>query len=185
MQDTNRELKNLNSHKKKMADMEVKIRRVQNGDEAALAYIQTESWKAAFKDILDPEALTRCTDIDRAEVMYKGLLEDKKGNGYILTLDDVPHCIAWWDAARDADMQGKAELICIHSLSSNWRQGYGSMMMDQVLADIKAAGYGEVMLWVFSENTRARKFYEAKRFHVTEYEKPILGKTEICYLKEL
>ena len=166
-------------------NIEVKIRRVRIGDEAALAYIQTESWKAAFKDILDPETLTRCTDINRAEAMYKGLLEDKKGYGYILTLDDVPHCFAWWNTARDADMLGKAELIAIHSLSSNWRQGYGSMMMDQVLADIKAAGYGEVMLWVFNENTRARKFYEARGFRVYGYEKPIIGKTEICYIKDL
>ena len=90
-------------------DVEVKIRRVRIGDEAALAYVQTESWKAAFKDILDPETLTRCTNIGRAEAMYKGLLEENKGNGYILTLDDRPHCIAWWDAARDADMLGKAE----------------------------------------------------------------------------
>lgn len=165
--------------------MEVKIRQVRIGDEAALAYVQTESWKAAFKDILDPETLIRCTDVIRAESMYKGLLEERKGHGYILTLDGKPHCIAWWDAARDPEMQGKAELICIHSLSSNWRRGFGGMMMDQVLTEIAAAGYGEVMLWVFSENTRARKFYEAKGFHVTEYEKPILGKTEICYVKEL
>ena len=165
--------------------MEVKIRRVRLGDEAALAYIQTESWKAAFKDILDPETLTRCTDIKRAETMYKGLLEENKGNGYILTLDDVPHCFAWWDAARDADMMGKAELIAINSLSSSWRQGYGSMMMDRVLSDIKTSAYDEVILWVFSENTRARKFYEAKGFRVFGLEKPILGKTEICYIKDL
>ena len=166
-------------------DVEVKIRRVRIGDEAALAYVQTESWKAAFKDILDPETLTRCTNIGRAEAMYKGLLEENKGNGYILTLDDRPHCIAWWDAARDADMLGKAELIAIHSLSSAWGQGYGSMMMDRILSDIKAAGYTEVVLWVFSENTRARKFYEAKGFRNSGYEKPIFDKTEVCYIKAI
>ena len=163
----------------------VKIRRVRIGDEAALAYIQTESWKAAFKDILDPETLTRCTDIHKAEAMYKGLLEQNKGNGYLLTLDDRPHCFAWWDAPRDADMLGRAELIAIHSLSSAWGRGYGSMMMDQVLSDIKADAYPEVVLWVFSENTRARRFYEAKGFRLLGYEKPILGKTEICYIKDL
>lgn len=163
----------------------VKIRRVRIGDEAALAFIQTESWKAAFKDILDPETLTRCTDIHKAEAMYKGLLEQNKGNGYLLTLDDRPHCFAWWDAARDADMLGRAELIAIHSLSSAWGRGYGSMMMDQVLSDIKADGYPEVVLWVFSENTRARRFYEAKGFRLFGNEKPILGKTEICYIKDL
>ena len=31
--------------------MDCLIRKVQQGDEFDLAYIQTESWKAAFKDI--------------------------------------------------------------------------------------------------------------------------------------
>ena len=35
--------------------METMIRKVQQGDANALAYIQTESWKAAFAGILDAE----------------------------------------------------------------------------------------------------------------------------------
>ena len=46
--------------------METMIRKVQQGDANALAYIQTESWKAAFAGILDAEMLAKCTDIDRA-----------------------------------------------------------------------------------------------------------------------
>lgn len=42
------------------------IRRVLSGDEATLAYIQTESWKVAFKDILEEEELIRCTNVERA-----------------------------------------------------------------------------------------------------------------------
>ena len=117
--------------------------------------------------------------------MYKKLLKEKKGNGYILTLDGQPHCIAWWDAARDPELYGKAELICIHSLPHNWRKGYGSLMMDRVLADIRNAGFSEVVLWVFFDNIRARRFYEAKGFCATEYLKQGLGVQEICYLKSL
>ena len=165
--------------------MEALIRKAEPGDEANLAYVQTESWKAAFADILDRETLDRCTDRSKAENMYRSLLEEGKGNGYLLTLDRKAHCIAWWDAARDADMNGKAELICIHSLPEHWRQGYGGMMMDQVLTDIKKAGYLEVILWVFTENHRARAFYEAKGFHSINKTKVILGREEICYLKEI
>ena len=49
--------------------MRYTINRVKVGDEAALAYIQTASWKAAFRDILSPEALARNTDPVRAEAM--------------------------------------------------------------------------------------------------------------------
>lgn len=161
------------------------IRPVRVGDEDALAYIQTESWRAAFGGILDKDTLDRCADMERARAMYKRLLDEKKGNGYILTLDGEPHCIAWWDAARDPELYGKAELICIHSLPRNWRRGYGSLMMDRVLADIKASGFSEVVLWVFVDNERARKFYEAKGFHATDHLKPGLGTQEMCYLRSL
>ena len=53
--------------------MEYTIERVKLGDEATLAYIQTESWKAGFKDILDPDTLQRCTRVDKATAMYRRL----------------------------------------------------------------------------------------------------------------
>ena len=161
--------------------MEITVRRVRPGDEDALAYIQTESWKAAFAGILDEETLTRCTDINRATDMYKRLLEEKKGNGYILSIDEKPHCIAYWDAARDAEFNGKAELICIHSLPDNWHKGFGSRMMDRVLKDIKDAGYSEAVLWVFRDNARARAFYEAKGFALTEHSRQAFDAEEIVY----
>ena len=161
------------------------IEKVKLGDESVLAYIQTESWKAGFKGILDPDTLTKCTNINKATAMYKRLLTQNIGNGYILKVDDKPHCIAWWDTARDKDMVGYAELICIHSLSDNWRKGYGSNMMNTALTDIKNAGYSKVMLWVFEENIRARKFYEKHGFVTKGKIKPGINPIEICYEKSL
>jgi GNAT superfamily N-acetyltransferase len=155
------------------------------GDESAFAYVQTESWKAAFKSILPEDVLKKYTDLDRVTAIYKRLIEEKKGHGYILELDGKAHCIAYWDKTRDADMPGYAELICIHSLQSNWRKGYGSRMMERLLEDIAAAGYADVMLWVFAQNERARKFYEAKGFIPTEKTQPAFDSIEICYTKKL
>ena len=165
--------------------MEVFIRKVQQGDANALAYIQTESWKAAFAGILDAEILAKCTNIDRATAMYQGLLDENKGNGYLLTVDGESHCIAYWDAARDPEFVGKAELICIHSLPDNWRKGFGSQMMDLVLMDIKKSGYSEVVLWVFRNNLRARAFYEAKGFALKGIAKPAFDTEEVLYSKGL
>ena len=165
--------------------MEVVIRKVQLGDANTLAYIQTESWKAAFDRILDAETLKNCTDIDRAIAMYQRLLNENKGNGYLLSVDGTPHCIAYWDAARDAELAGKAEIISIHSLPENWHKGYGSQMMNQVLKDIKEAGYSEVVLWVFRENNRARAFYEANGFVLTDTSKPAFDTEEVLYSKRI
>lgn len=165
--------------------METMIRKVQQGDANALAYIQTESWKAEFAGILDAEMLAKCTDIDRATAMYQRLLDENKGNGYLLTVNEKPHCIAYWDAARDPEFAGKAELICIHSLPDNWHKGFGSQMMDFVLDDIKKAGYSEVVLWVFRDNLRARAFYEAKGFILKGTARPAFDTEEVLYSKSL
>ena len=44
----------------------VQIRKVRAGDEQALAYVQTESWKAAFKEIVPADLLSKCTQLERA-----------------------------------------------------------------------------------------------------------------------
>ena len=150
-----------------------------------MAYIQTESWKAAFKDITSKEILQKSTDLTRATAMYKRLLDEEIGNGYILEVDEKPHCIAWWDKSRENDMPKYAELICIHSLQSNWRKGYGAKMMDRVLENIKTAGYHKVILWVFVDNERARKFYESCGFVTYGRVKPCFETQEICYEKQL
>lgn len=165
--------------------MKTAIRKVRQGDENTLAYIQTESWKAAFAGILDEETLVKYTDLNRATAMYRQLLDNNTGNGYILSVDGKPHCIAYWDAARDEESAGKAELICIHSLPDNWHKGYGTRMMDQILKDIREAGYSEVVLWVFRDNNRARAFYEAEGFTMTGISKPAFDTEEVLYSKGL
>lgn len=164
--------------------MQFQIRRAAQGDAGVLAFIQTESWKAAFQNILAAGDLERLTSLDRAAAMYSRLLDENRGNGYIGELDGKPHSIAYWDKARDAEMAQYAEIICIHSLPAHWRMGFGSLMMDRLLADISKAGFHSVMLWVFTENVRARKFYEAKGFSATDRVKPAFGTTELCYVKD-
>ena len=68
-----------------------------------------------------------------------------------------------------------AELICIHSLKNNWHKGYGSMMMDRVLGDVKAAGYSKIMLWVFDSNVRAIRFYEKHGFTSSGRKQPVFS----------
>jgi ribosomal protein S18 acetylase RimI-like enzyme len=163
----------------------VNIRKVKIGDETILAYIQTESWKIAFQQILSKEALDKYTDINKATDMYKNLLNNDAGNGLILSVDEKPHCIAYWDKTREEGMPDYAELICIHSLQNNWGKGYGSMMMDYVIKEIKEAAFDKVMLWVFEDNTRARKFYENHGFVLTEKTKKFSDSVEVMYCKVL
>ena len=163
----------------------IQTRKVKIGDEKTLAYIQTESWRKAFADIISKEDMEKYADINKAEEMYRYLLKSGVGNGSILLIDDNPHCIAYWDKTREEDMDGYAELICIHSLEDNWGKGYGSMMMEHILKDISAVGFEKVMLWVFEENTRARRFYEKHGFVKTDKKKMFGDSVEVMYSRKL
>ena len=46
-------------------DFTIHIRRAESGDEACLAHVQTESWKAAFADIVQADLLAACTNAER------------------------------------------------------------------------------------------------------------------------
>lgn len=161
------------------------IRNVRPGDEDSLAYVQTESWKAAFREIVPADILAECTALESTAAMYRRILAERFGNGYLMELDGKPHCIAWWSVARDANMAGCAELICLHSLQENWRKGYGRAMMERVLADVKKAGYEKLVLWVFENNTRAIQFYKSFGFEPSGRRRPSLGAVEEMYSKPL
>ena len=161
------------------------IRKAVPGDEQMLAYIQTESWKAAFAGILSPEELERCTNLEKAEQMYHSVLRREGCNMAIEFVDGKPHCIAAWGKNRCDLGETVGELICIHSLRNNWAKGYGSAMMEYVLAQLQQAHYESAILWVFDANTRARKFYEKHGFELTGQTKAYNGITEVMYRKKL
>ena len=163
----------------------IKIDKVKIGDENVLAHIQTEAWKEAFSEIISKEDMEKYTDINKAKEMYSMILNEKIGNGFILSIDGNPHCIAYFDKSRDDEFKDYAEIICIHSLASNWGNGYGSIMMKHILQQIKEAGFNKVMLWVFEENNRARKFYEKHGFILSDKTKEFCDSIEVMYFREL
>ncbi len=175
----------MNSEYKVKYMSNIEIRKACPGDEKILAYIQTESWKAAFADILSAEELTRCTDTAKAEEMYRRVIETGRVSMIIEYADGRPHGIAAWGANRCDMGENVAELICIHSLPDKWRMGYGSVMMSHVLEQMKQAGYSDVILWVFEDNARARRFYEKHGFTLTEQAKQANGITEVMYSRKL
>ena len=163
----------------------VELRRAKSGDEKILAYIQTESWKSAFSEILSLEELERSTNVEKAEEMYKRVLNRYDVNITIEFVDKKPHCIAAWSKSRSELAPDAAELICIHSLSDKWHKGYGSIMMNHIIDEIKQAGYAEVILWVFEKNLRAIRFYEKHGFTLTNQKNQSHGAIEIMCSKKL
>ena len=165
--------------------MNITIRKAKLGDEKILAHIQTESWKSAFANIISADDLKKYTDIVKAESMYKNVLKSGYAEISVLEIDGKPHCIAAWSKARNPQFSDCAEIICIHSLCNNWGKGYGSMMMNHIIDEIKNSEYKSVLLWVFEKNTRARRFYEKHGFELTDNKQISYDAVEVMCCKEL
>lgn len=165
--------------------MAYKIVKAHLGDESRFARIQIDSWKAAYSDILSEDCISRYLDLEHVISIYHNILENGRGNGLIMQVDGEDHCISYWDKARSFEDDEMAELICIHSLQNRWRNGFGSIMMQEVFKEVKNAGYSKICLWVFEENIRARRFYEANGFIKTDKSQQALGTIEVCYMKTL
>ena len=157
--------------------MNYTIERAKLGDEYTLANIQINSWKAAYKNILSEEILLKCTQLDKVVTMYKNILNDNLYNGYIMKVNGTAHCIAFWKELDDKC----ADILCIHSLPDKWRNGYGRIMMNKILEDIKLSRNNKVILWVFKDNISAIKFYESIGFKTNNIIKQNIIPIEILY----
>lgn len=165
--------------------MHCTVEKAKIGDEEILAQIHVKSWKSSFKDILSEQILKKYTDFNKTVELYRHLIENGIGHGYLLTANGIPHCLAWWNDTRDKDMPDYAEIISLQSVPENRRNGLGGNIMNAVLDDILSAGYSKVMLWVFEENIPARCFYEKHGFHFNGKTKCSFGAKELCYEKIL
>ena len=140
---------------------------------------------AKRQELIDSQFAQAKASQEKAEQMYHSILWREGCNMAIEFVDGKPHCIAAWGKNRCDLSDTVGELICIHSLQNNWAKGYGSAMMEYVLVQLQQAQYESVILWVFEENSRARKFYEKHGFELTEQKKLANGIAELMYMKKI
>lgn len=78
----------------------VTLRDATSEDAKALAYIQTESWKSAFRGILTEADLIQRTDLSKTEAMYERVLSNPTIHVSLEIVDGNPHCMAAWSRNR-------------------------------------------------------------------------------------
>ncbi len=129
-----------------------------------MAHILCASWKDAYQNILTKDELDKLTNEQSRKEMFVRLLKNSVENYWILYNEEVPCGLIYFCASRDTDMKDFAEVAAIYTLKEYWSKGAGKIIMDFAISEVRKIGYKKVMLWVFEENHRARKFYEKNGF---------------------
>lgn len=138
-----------------------------NGDAEAAAVIdlRRRAWRAAYDDILPPDALE--SGADPGEYGGASLVSDaaRPTETHLVARDGgvVGFAIGLTGERRHAFVPGAdAELRALYVAPERWGEGVGTALLDAVRARLDAGR--RLHLEVFAANERARRFYEGRGF---------------------
>jgi GNAT superfamily N-acetyltransferase len=190
----------------------VVIRSASTADAAQIAVVMRDSWFAAYDGIIAPAIIDRATAPDGGARVRQSFRmrpwqrmiaavarQPGRAQADLAAPDIIGYAsfgperdvldMPWPYPLTSAGSGGKvAELYALYVHPAWWSTGTGRALMDQVLAKVRAAGYGCITLWVLEANARARRFYQRAGFipdgarHVLD---DLGGVTEIRYRRAL
>jgi len=121
-------------------------------DAEAVARVQIESWQAAYPHLFSEEQLSAISLAERTENWrrWPPLVAELGGDVVGFAAVGPAH-----DAAADG------ELWAIYVRPARWGTGIGRTLLEAGEARLRELGHTSAVLWVFEDNPRARRFYEA------------------------
>lgn len=161
--------------------MEIRLRN-ENDDAYEISNVYEESWKYAYKGIIPQSFL---------DSIPKGKWASKIDKMGCLVADDNGKIVgtAGFCGSRWEKYKEYGEIVSIYFIPDYIGKGYGKMLIEACIDELRKSGYEKVLLWVLEENSRARRFYEKNGFVVNGdfLDDTIDGKNvrEIMYVKNI
>jgi ribosomal protein S18 acetylase RimI-like enzyme len=150
------------------------IRAAKLKDAQGIATVHVKMWQKNYKGQIPDSFLDNMSIEKRTQNWEKELGEPTVGTHAFVV--DIGGVIAGWVTGginRDSDLPKEVgELYGIYMHPDFAGMGYGSMLMEKLLATLKSDGYKKVTLWVLDTNQKTRDWYESKGWRIE-------GKTKV------
>ncbi len=136
------------------------VRNVKREDLRAISEIIVDSWKEAYKGIIDDEYLESLN----AEKNYQRMLEDYTEDGFAvaeLNNQVVGFCRYTLEnkfSKTCSDIDG--EICAIYVKPELKRNGIGRNLFEYVFSEFRKNGNKNIILWCLKENYPSRAFYD-------------------------
>lgn len=130
------------------------VRPAVGSDAPAVASVHVRTWQAAYRGLV-PDSVLDGLSVEARTSMWERAIPS--GGVWVGSLDDE---IAGFAAAGPSEEPDTAfQLYALYVLPSAWGTGLGHELAKAALGTRR-----DVVLWVFDENPRARRFYERLGF---------------------
>jgi ribosomal protein S18 acetylase RimI-like enzyme len=137
------------------------VRPATAADADAIASVQVETWRAAYRGLMPDETVAQFNVEDRRRMWREGLARPPRPGGatFVAELDGEIVGFASVGACRDEEDAG--ELYAIYLRPTCWDKGIGRALLERAEESMRSSGFERAMLWVLDGNERGQRFYRA------------------------
>lgn len=141
----------------------MEIRKPLPADASALGEIHVRAWQEGYKGGLMPDDFLRGLSIrERADMWSDALSRSpRERSARLVSVDaagEVRGFILVGPAEGDANAT-EGEVYALNVDPAAWGRGHGRSLLAEGAARLRGAGFDQAILWVHSDNDRARRFY--------------------------
>lgn len=145
----------------------VHLRRAREDDARAIAEVHVRTWQAAYRDQL-PEPYLNALSVDVRERYWATelhLMPADRRPWVAETQSEIVGFVAAGPTRDEAAGDMTGEVYAIYVLPDCWDRGLGRNLLAHAERDLLSHGYNEAVMWVLTDNARARAFYETAGWH--------------------
>lgn len=133
-------------------------------DAPAIATIHVRTWQVAYASILDQQYLASLS-VSTRETMWRKTITAGNPQLLVATIDGNARGFVCFGPCRDTDAPAsESEIWAIYVDPESWSSGVGRELWLHAKSAIREQGYKTCSLWVFPQNPRAIRFYQAAGF---------------------
>lgn len=131
------------------------------GDATGLAEVHVRSWRETYQGILPAASLSRMDVASHAKRWRRHLMQ-ARSQDVVLAAEGPDGLVGYCSGALLPGAPGgvEAEVHTLYLLRSAQSMGNGRRLLGAVARVLEAQGARSLLIWVLSENRRARRFYD-------------------------
>ncbi len=138
----------------------MKTRIAVSADAAAIADLHAESWRVAYRGMLQDDYLDRTIYAER-QALWQERFCSAPANQYVVVTEMAGSVVGFACVFGAEDVKWGSFLDNLHVAPDQKRQGIGTALMKEVAAwCLKSWPAAGIYLWVLESNTSAMRFYE-------------------------